>query len=81
MLRQGEVSQLIRKKCGIHLQKEEDYLITTFSKDEQLVILAHIIKQEEVIKEANLNSELIKSITDRVMQNLKEEKVESEAGR
>ncbi len=78
MLKQGEVSSLIRKKCGIFLTNEEDYETPTFTKEEQLVVLAHVIKQEELLKEAHLNSELIKTVTDRVMRNLKEKKVSGE---
>ena len=79
MLKQGEVSKLIRKKCGIIPRKEEDYFSTVFSKEEQFIILAHIIKQDELVKESKLNKELIESVTNRVMSNLKKERDESES--
>ena len=79
MLKQGEVSRLLRKKCGVIPRKEEDYYSTVFSKDEQLVILAHIVKLEELLKEKDLNKELTDQITAKVISTLKEERGESES--
>ena len=72
MLKQGEVAQLIRKKCGMQPCKDEDR-VAFFTREEQLCILAHIVKQDEILKESQLNTEMIQTVTDRVLQNLRTE--------
>ena len=69
MLHAGEVSYVIRLKCGLSKTGERNEN-TFFSKEEQIVIMAHLAKQEELLKQVDLADELVKSITKKVMDNL-----------
>jgi len=71
MLKQFEVANLIRRKCGLKPLPDDDKNAAFISKEEQLVMLAHIVKQEELLKEKSLNDQLVVEVTDRVMRGLR----------
>ena len=69
-LKHGEVSNIIRGKCGLQPVNEESKMVF-FTREEQLVILAHIVKIEELLKTSVMDERLVKEISDRVVEEIR----------
>lgn len=65
MLKTEDVSNMIRTYSGIPIRPENKG-ITSFTRDEQLVMLAHLVKMDSIVKSKELSDEFITQLAERI---------------